>query len=257
MAVDGSQVLITGATRGIGAAFVDAVLERGADLVYAGARNVMDLAGMQQRYGDRLVPVPLDMTVPAHADAVAELCPDVDLLICNAGKGLMRGVLEAPDEAEFRAVFETNFFGPTHLVRAMAPALRRTRGSVLFVHSTAAFALSRSSPVYSASKAAALMMSLGLREELRAEGVRIVNVFPGFVATAMSEGLNSPKASPRQIAERSLDGVASGATSVFPDRFSELVAEHVGTSATGLLDEPREVMNGVVGTFLADPLAGH
>jgi NAD(P)-dependent dehydrogenase (short-subunit alcohol dehydrogenase family) len=161
LSIEASRVLITGANRGIGAAFVDAILDRGAERVYVGARNPDSLIAVRERYRDRLVPVRLDVTVPSQVDDAVNQCKDIDLLVCNAGQGLMRGVLDPPDEAAFREVFETNFFGPLHLVRGFAPALRANSGTIIFIQSTGAVALSRSSPVYSASKAAGLMMALG------------------------------------------------------------------------------------------------
>jgi NAD(P)-dependent dehydrogenase (short-subunit alcohol dehydrogenase family) len=256
VSIEASRVLVTGANRGIGAAFVDAVLDRGAERVYAGARNLESLVGVRERYGEHLVPVQLDVTVPSQVDDAVNQCKDIDLLVCNAGQGLMCGVLDPPDESAFREVFETNFFGPLHLVRGCAPALRANSGAILFIQSTGAVALSRSSPVYSASKAASLMMALGLREQLKADGVGVTNVFPGFIATDMTAAMNTPKATPWQVAERSLDAVESGAPSVFPDRFSELVAEGVEGRSRELLDDPHAVMNAIVHAFHSDPLAG-
>jgi NAD(P)-dependent dehydrogenase (short-subunit alcohol dehydrogenase family) len=122
--IEASRVLITGANRGIGAAFVDAVLDRGAERVYAGARNPDSLVAVRERYGERLVPVQLDVTVPSQVDDAVNQCKDIDLLVCNAGQGLKCGVLDPPDESAFRDVFETNFFEPLHLLRGFAPALR-------------------------------------------------------------------------------------------------------------------------------------
>src|SRR3954454_13526471 len=170
------RVLVTGANRGIGAAFVDALMDRGVDRVYAGVRHVESLDAAVSTYGNRLGPVQLDVTDRTQIDEAVQDCPDVDLLICNAGRGLMAGVLDPVDEEAFRLVFETNFFGPLHLVRAFAPTLRARRAGIIFVQSTGAVALSRSSPVYSASKAACLMMALGVRGQLQAEGVTVTNV---------------------------------------------------------------------------------
>ncbi len=254
--LDGRQVLVTGANRGIGAAFVTAALDRGAERVFAGVRDVASLAGAQQQHGHRLVPVQLDVTDPEQVDAAAGLCADVDLLVCNAGQTAMLGVLQAAEEDMFRALLEVNFFGPLHLIRQFTPGLEQHAGGIVFVLSTAAIALSRSAPIYSASKAAALMMSLGVREELRERGVSVTNVFPGYVATDMSAKMTLPMASPGQVAARSLDGWLAGVASVFPDRYAELVAHTVEEQALMLLDSPRTVMNQVVSTFRADALAG-
>ena len=81
---------------------------------------------------------------------------------------------------------------------------------MIFVLTVGAVALSRSSPVYSASKAAGLMLALAVREELRDDGATVTVVLPGFIDTEMAANFDRPKASPMQIAERSLDGWLAG-----------------------------------------------
>ncbi len=254
--VAGARVLVTGANRGIGASYVEVLMERGAATVYAGVRDLGSLAAAQETYGDRLVPVELDVTDAAQVDAAAQACGPLDLLVCNAGQTCKVLVLAAPDEQVFRDVMEVNFFGPLHLVRAFAPSLVATGGGLIFTLSTASSALSRSAPIYSASKSAALMMTLGLREELRDQGVSVTNVFPGFIRTDMSKDAPMPMAGPRQVAERGLDGWESKVPTVWPDHYAELVSEAVDRQSLRLLDEPKDVMNELVASFLKDPKAG-
>jgi NAD(P)-dependent dehydrogenase (short-subunit alcohol dehydrogenase family) len=85
-------------------------------------------------------------------------------------------VLATADESSFRSVFEVNFFGPLALVRAFGPQLRARHGGVLFILSLAALVISRGSPIYSASKAAAMMFATGV-SVLLAEGL----AQPGFL----------------------------------------------------------------------------
>ena len=83
--IEGSVALVTGANRGIGRAITEALLERGAEKVYATARDPKTLESLKQRYGSRVVPLRLDVT---RADQVAEIAreaSDVDLLFNNAG----------------------------------------------------------------------------------------------------------------------------------------------------------------------------
>jgi SnoaL-like domain len=94
------------------------------------------------------------------------------------------------------------------------------------------------------------MLGLGVREELKDDGVTVTLSLPGFINTEMSKAMTYPKASPEQVAERSLDGWLSGQHTVWPDRFSELVAQQIGSPMREILDEPREVMNAVTRTFL-------
>ena len=160
------------------------------------------------------------------------------------------GTLHLGHYDAFREVLEVNFFGPLRLVRAFAPSLRRPRSGVIFVLSVSAVALSRSAPIYSASKAACLMLALGLREELREGGGTVTVVIPGFIDTGMGAAFASaPKASPVQIAERSLDGWLAGHPTVWPDPFAELVRDTVGEPFQALLDRPREIMTDLRATI--------
>ena len=255
MKLAGRTALVTGANRGVGAALVDALVERGAARVFAGAREPASLNAAVARHGDRLVPVRLDLTRPGDIAAAVARCGDVEVLVGNAGLAAYGGPLDI-DEATYREVFEVNVFGPLALVRALAPALRRQRGGVLFVNSLTGLVVSRSAPVYGASKAATRMLALGLREQLAADGVVVTISHPGFIDTDMAADLALPKASPRSVAERSLDGLEAEAATVFPDRFAELVEAALETQAAAILAAPQRVMTSLVAEFQKDPAAG-
>lgn len=248
MDLTGRKVLITGANRGVGAAFVRAALSRQAATVVAGARDTAALPPFED--AARVVPARLDVTDRTQIAAVASEHPDVDLLVCNAGVTCQQPVLSGVEEATFREVLEVNFFGPLALARAFASALRRPASGVIFVLSVSAVALSRSAPIYSASKAACLMLALDLREELRDSGGTVTVVLPGFIDTDMGAAFShTAKATPAQIAELSLDGWLAGQHTIWPDRFAELVRDALGEPFRALLDEPRQAMTAVHAAF--------
>jgi len=254
--IAGKRALVTGANRGLGEQFVEVLLARGAELVYAGALDTRTLSALLARHGDRVVPVQLDVTDAGDIRAATERCTDLDLLVSNAGQPCVGPVLAAPDESAFRAVFEVNFFGPLALVRALAPRLEARHGGVLFVHSVAALVISRSSPIYSASKAASMMLAMGVRAEIKGGGVVVTSSFPGFIDTDINIGIDIPKAPPRLVAEHSLDGLQAGRASVFPDRLAELVEQAVRTNMAAALEDPQELTTQVIKSFRADPQAG-
>jgi NAD(P)-dependent dehydrogenase (short-subunit alcohol dehydrogenase family) len=256
MDLGGRRPLVTGANRGLGREFVEALLTRGVERVYAGARNTDTLAPLVARHGDRVVPVRLDVTDSADIHRVVELHGEVDVLVSNAGETCATRVLVPPTDTPFRSAFEVNFFGPLALVRALAPQLVAHRGGVLFVQSLAALVISRSSPIYSASKAAAMMLAMGVRAELKAAGVVVTSTFPGFIDTDMTTGMAIPKASPRSVAERSLDALQAGRASVFPDRMAELVEDAVLTNMAAVLEDPQGLMTQLVAALRADARAG-
>jgi len=246
MQLSGRIALVTGANRGVGAALVDALMERAARKVYAGARDVSSLDGAVSQHGSRLVPVQLDVTKPSDIDAAADMCSDVEVLVSNAGLAPAGPVLETSD-ALMREVFDVNVFGPMALVRAFAPALTRNRGGLLFINSVTGLVVSRSSPVYGASKAAARMLILGLREHLRGSGVVVTTSHPGFIDTDMAADVPYPKASPRSVADASLDGLEAEQTVVFPDPLATLVESALVTRMPEVLVEPQRVMTGLTG----------
>ncbi len=243
--LEGRRVLVTGANRGIGGELVRAALARGASTVLAGTRDPDAFPP-----ADRVVPVRLDVSAADQISAAAAEHPDVDLIVSNAGVSCYRVVLGDGGEDEFARAMDVNFLGPMRLVRAYADSVRRPDAGVVFVLSVGAVALSRSSPIYSASKAACLMMALAVREELRESGAHVTVVLPGFVDTEMSTALRMHKASAVGVAERILDGWSSGQRTVWPDRFAEVVRDAVGPAFERLLDDPRATMTGVQAAFL-------
>ena len=102
--IDGVTALVTGANRGLGKAFTQALLNRGAAKVYAGARD----PGAVEVIDARIVPVRLDITNPGDVPAAARDCTDVSLVINNAGAMLQTPFLSAPDTSAARVEMETN-----------------------------------------------------------------------------------------------------------------------------------------------------
>lgn len=247
--LSGRLVLVTGAGRGLGRSLVEAALDRNATTVYAGMRDPAAMPAFSDP--SRVRVVPLDVTQPADVAASARECADVDVVVSNAGISCFGPVLGGDLDA-MRDAMEVNHFGPLRLVQALGPNLRRPEAGVIFVLSVAAVALSRSSPGYSASKAAALMVALATREELADSGATVTVALPGFIDTEMSTPLAMPKASPRAVADRIWSAWLAGERTVWPDRFAELVRGVVGDSFTELLDEPRRVMTAVQATYAHD-----
>lgn len=234
---EGKAGLVTGANRGIGASFVDALMDAGAARVYACARQPESLDWAVERYGPLVVPLRLDLAVPEQIDEVIEAAGDIDLLISNAGRAGSGRVLEL-DDALVRKLFEVHVFGPRRLISGLLPGIVERRGGVILVQSTAALAMSRGGPMYSASKSAATYMGMGLREEVREAGVRVSNVHPGFTNTDIIASYEIAKAEPRDVVTRALDGWANDEAHVFTDLYSEMVHEQMVNRMDQVLFEP-------------------
>jgi NAD(P)-dependent dehydrogenase (short-subunit alcohol dehydrogenase family) len=220
MKLDNAVVFITGANRGLGLAFAKAALARGARKVYAAARDPSSirLPGV--------VPVKLDVTNPDDVARMAAQCPDVTLLVNNAGIANTGGFLAPNGLASARAHLETNFFGPLLLSQAFAGVLAANGGGgIVNVLSVVSWINSPLLGVYSASKTAAWGLTNGLRNELRAQKTQVLGLHVGFIDTDMTKGFDAPKTPPDVVVARTLDALEAGADEVRADEFTEQVKQ--------------------------------
>jgi NAD(P)-dependent dehydrogenase (short-subunit alcohol dehydrogenase family) len=230
----GAVALVTGANRGIGAAFVSGLLEAGAERVYAAARDPQTLATLAQSDA-RVVPITLDITDDTSVQAAAARFIDVDLVVNNAGVLLGARLIAAGDLAAARQEMEVNYFGLLRMCRAFAPILAANGGGTLInVLSILARMASPAGGGYSASKAAALSLTQSVRAELQAQGTRVIGVLPGFVDTAMAEGVTAPKIQPSEVVRSTLDALLTDQDEVYP-------GEQATQVAALLLQDPKAV----------------
>lgn len=179
--VEGAVVLVTGANRGIGAAFVQELLAAGARRVYAAARNIESLAEVAQQ-DERVVPVQIDITDDTSVAAVAQKLSDVEIVVNNAGIATGARLIGAANLEAARNEIEVNYFGLLRMSRAFAPILAANGGGVFInILSILSRVASPTSGSYSASKAAALSLTQSVRAELRARGTRVIGIMPGYV----------------------------------------------------------------------------
>jgi NAD(P)-dependent dehydrogenase (short-subunit alcohol dehydrogenase family) len=177
--------LITGAAAGFGRALAHEVLARGGRVI-ATARNPAGFAPLPTAAPDRLLVLPLDVSDPAaiqSAMARAEAFGGVDVLVNNAGYGLLGGIEESTD-GEVRAQFETNFFGAAAMIRAVLPGMRaRGGGTIVNISSVAGATGGPGAGYYSASKFALEGLSESLAVEAAPLGIRVLIVEPGAFRT--------------------------------------------------------------------------
>jgi short-subunit dehydrogenase len=186
----GSRVFITGASSGIGAALARQYAARGAILGLA-ARREAALRSLAAALGTPCGIHPCDVRdlaamQAAAADFVAAHGVP-DLVIANAG--VSHGTLteNAEDAAVFREILDVNVTGLVHTFQPfIAPMRARGSGRLAGISSVAGFRGIPGSSAYSASKAAAISYLESLRVELRASGVRVTTLCPGYIATPMT-----------------------------------------------------------------------
>ncbi len=212
----GRTVLVTGANRGLGREFVQQLLGRGVAKVYAAARNTTTITDDDPR----VVPLQLDVTDPDSVARAADVAPDVDVVVNNAGISTPTPVLSG-DTTNLRRELEVNLFGPLSVTSAFAERLADRSGAVVNVASVLSWIGIGGS--YSVSKAALWSATDSLRLELGPRGVQVVGVYMGYVDTDMTSGVEAPKSAPADVVRQVLDGLESGVSEVLADELARQV----------------------------------
>jgi hypothetical protein len=209
----GTTALVTGASRGIGAAFARLLAERGTNLVLVarGAEALEQVAAHARARGVTALPLPADLADPAAPRRLVETLATrgiaVDHLINNAGIGPHGRFHTLPAERHLPTI-DVNIRAVTELTARLLPGMvERRRGGVINVASTAAWQGLKWLPVYAASKAYVVNLSEGLWATLRGSGVRCLCVSPGPVDTPFFDA-NDLTARPPRWLMQSADTVA-------------------------------------------------
>ncbi|MET1053559.1 MAG: oxidoreductase [Mycetocola sp.] len=177
---------ITGCSTGLGRALADAVLERG-DNAAISARDTSSIQDLADAYPDSALALSLDVTDAAQVtDAVRaaeERFGSIDVLVNNAGYGY-RAAVEEGDVNDVQHLFDTNFFGPVSLIKAVLPGMRERRsGTIVNLSSIGARISPPGSGYYAAAKAALEGMTASLKKEVEPLGISVMAVEPGGFRT--------------------------------------------------------------------------
>jgi short-subunit dehydrogenase len=179
--LQGSTVLLTGATGGLGHAIARALRSRGASLILSGRRTDV-LGPLAAETGGRTIAA--DLAQPGDVDRLAAEAGPVDVLVANAGLPADGPVLEYTLEQIDRAI-DVNLRAPLHLARALAePMVERGAGHLVFVSSLSGKVATANSGLYSATKFGLRGFASGLRQDLEGTGVGVSCVFPGPISEA-------------------------------------------------------------------------
>ncbi|MFB3908299.1 MAG: SDR family NAD(P)-dependent oxidoreductase [Candidatus Eisenbacteria bacterium] len=231
----GRVALVTGGSRGIGAACCRLFAQAGCDVAINYRRRAdlaLAVAGDVERAGRRALTVGADVADPARVDLmlqrVAQELGRLDFLVNNAGIWT-EGSIDTMTDADFWRMIQVNLAGTFHTCRAAVPLLRRVEGAAIVnVASTAGQRGEAHHGHYAASKGAVLSLTKSLAVELGPRGIRVNAVAPGWIRTDMTE------------------------EALRPERIAESLKEPIPLGRPG---EPEDVAAPVV--FLCSPLARH
>ncbi len=181
----GKVVLITGGSSGIGKSIGEYLYNKGF-VVYGTSRNpdritnsVFPLIALDVRNSD---------SIQAAVAKIIAITGRLDIVINNAGVGIT-GPLEEIPTNEIRSHFETNFFGPIEVIKAVLPQMRvQKSGLIINITSIAGYMGLPYRSIYSASKGALELITEALRMEVKSFGITITNVAPGDFATNIASG---------------------------------------------------------------------
>jgi NAD(P)-dependent dehydrogenase (short-subunit alcohol dehydrogenase family) len=195
----GRTVLITGASRGIGAATARAFAAEGANvaLLARGTQEIADLAG---EIGERALAIPCDVArwqeVAQAVDACVDTFGGLDVVVANAGIIEPIGALAEVEPDGWAQVIDVNVKGVHHLLRAVLPIMLATgSGTILTISSGAAHRALPGWSAYCTSKAAAKMLTEACHAEY-GETIRVMGLSPGTVATQMQRDIKASGVGP-------------------------------------------------------------
>lgn len=182
--LDGKVVVVTGASKGMGSHFVDALVAAGAR-VACFARASPELDAVVARHGDKTAAFPCDVSRVGEVDAAMAAAVEhfgrLDILVNNAAI-FQPFLLEEATPEQVESHVGVNLLGPIWCIRAAIPYLRASKGQIVTISSESVRMPFPFLTVYAATKAAVETLSRGLRDELREHGIRVTVLRSGSVA---------------------------------------------------------------------------
>ena len=186
-------VLITGGSRGIGAAMVRRFAAAGDKVFFTYLNAAQAAEAISGETGAKAVQADARSgeAVRQAVKAVMDETGRIDVLICSAGVGLNRMLADTTDE-EYRRVMDTNLYGPFAMIREVLPGMFWNRqGCILTVSSVWGQTGASCEAVYSASKAAVIGLTQAVAKEAGAAGIRVNCIAPGMIDTEMNRHLST------------------------------------------------------------------
>lgn len=244
MKLENKIALVTGANRGIGKAIVDAFIAQGAAKIYAAVRDTASAQALVDTYGDKIVPLEVDLTKPETITAAAAQANDVDIVVNNAGVLKQATPLDPHAFDALRFELEVNVFGLMHIAQAFAPILKVNGGGALVqINSVVSLRNFVSGATYSASKAASYSITQGLNDLLKAQGTQVVSVHPGPIATDMAAnaGITHIAEPPSLVADVIIEALENGKFHAYAGSMARQIGAAYESFATNVVEAEMSV----------------
>ncbi len=222
--IKGKVALVTGANRGIGKAIVESFVKHGAAKVYLAVRKVSTADALVAQYGDKVVPVQVDLSEPESIVRLADAAPDVQILVNNAGVLTVTGPLDENVEESLQYELDVNLFGLLRMARAFVPVLEKNGcGAIVQLNSVSSLKNFGNASTYSVSKAASYSLTQGLKDALAGRGIAVLSVHPGPIATDMANdaGIGDSAEPASLVSEGIVAALRDGAFHLFPDSMAK------------------------------------
>lgn len=230
-----STILVTGASRGLGLAFIKALSTRKTKTIIAGCRTQEGVEELNALNISNVTPILLDVTNDAHINAYFSKAKELDVIINNAGVASACGFTSEGALETATQEMNVHYLSVLKLMTNALPLLKAsTQGGVINISSIAALSNFKAMGTYSASKSALRFLTQGLRAELADENIFIQGVYPGPFDTRLAAGYDGPKPSTDEISNIVLDSFNDKIEDVYPDGFSQAM---IGT----FLDSPQKL----------------
>ncbi|HUB25880.1 MAG TPA: SDR family oxidoreductase [Tepidisphaeraceae bacterium] len=232
MDLSGRWALVTGASRGLGAAIAKRLAAAGAKLIL----TARDPAGLNQiaaeLKGAKVIPA--DLADPAQVERLLDACDGVEIIINNAGVQGPIGPFTSADFNAWQAVFQINFFAPARICqRLIEPMKKIGRGKIVNVSGGGATSPRPDFSAYGAAKCALVRLTETLAQELAGTGIDVNCMAPGAMNTQMLEQLLAagPAAASREYAKALKQKQSGGAS---PESAAELAAFLASPASDGI-----------------------
>lgn len=201
--LDGQTAIVTGASRGLGAAMAIALAEAGADVALVARGDLSGTAIAIERAGRRAMRISVDLQDRSAPGAIMDAAPDATILVNNAGIIRRADFLDYSDE-DWDTVMEVNLRSVFTLSRAFARSLveRKSTGRIINIASMLSFQGGIRVVAYTAAKSGILGLTRALSNELAPLGINVNAIAPGYMATDNTQALRDDPQRSRDILAR-------------------------------------------------------